>query len=122
MPLSIGSGYMQPEVRKLLYDMLHAAMGIEMFVDGRSRDDLDADLMLRLAIERQFEIIGEAMGRLRRIDVATAEQISEHQRIIGLRNVLIHGYDVVSNDIIWGIVQNKLPTLRRELEELLKSP
>lgn len=122
MPLSIGSGYMQPEVRKLLYDMLHAAMGIEMFVDGRSRDDLDADLMLRLAIERQFEIIGEAMGRLRRIDAATAEQISEHQRIIGLRNVLIPGYDVVSNDIIWGIVQNKLPTLRRELEELLKSP
>jgi len=112
---------MQPEVRKLLYDMLHAAMGVEMFVDERSREDLDTDLMLRLAIERQFEIIGEAMGRLRRVDPGTADRISEHKRIIGLRNVLIHGYDVRSNDVTWSIVQNKLPMLRRELEDLLKS-
>lgn len=102
---------MQPDVQKLLYDMLSAALGIEMFVAGRTRDDLDSDLMLRLAIERQFEIIGEAMGRLRRIDKSVADQISEHRGIISLRNVLIHGYDRVNNDITWGIIQNKLPVL-----------
>ena len=74
--------------------------------------------MLRSAIERQFEIIGEALNRLKRLDPETAVRISDYQRIIDFRNVLAHGYDVVSDQVVWDIVQNKLPDLRREIDEL----
>ena len=110
---------MQPEVRKLLFDMLHAVLGVDMFVAGRTMEDFKADLMLRLAVERQFEIIGEALGRLVKTDETTAQRISEHRRIIGFRNVLIHGYDDIDDEITWRIVQDKLPVLRKELQTLL---
>jgi uncharacterized protein with HEPN domain len=111
---------MQPESRGPLLDMLHAANGIATFVSGKTRADFESDLMLRLAVERQFEIIGEALTRLRKIDPSTAERISEYQKIISFRNVLIHGYDAISNDVTWRIVEEKLPILRHELEDLLK--
>jgi uncharacterized protein with HEPN domain len=111
---------MQPETRKLLFDMQHAVLGIEMFVAGKSLNDYESDLMLRSAVERQLEIIGEAMTRLRKIDCALCNQITESQRIIGFRNVLIHGYDAITNSITWSIIQTKLPVLRTELDVMLK--
>ena len=63
---------MPPEVRKLLFDMQHGVLGIGMFVAGKTLDDFNNDLMLRLAVERQFEIIGEALGRLRKVDPVLA--------------------------------------------------
>lgn len=74
---------MRRESRKLLFDMKHAASGIELFVDGRSVEDMKQDAMLRLAVERQFEIIGKAMNRLRRTDLATAESGFVHGRRCG---------------------------------------
>src|SRR5687768_17219476 len=71
-------------------------------------------------MERQFEIIGEALNRLLRVDPDTAARISEHRRIIGFRNVLIHGYDAVDNAITWRIIQEKLPVLLAELGVLLE--
>ena len=111
---------MQPDSRKHLFDAQQAAAGVMMFTAGKTREDYESDLMLRLAVERQFEIIGEAPTRIRRLDAELLERISEHQRIIRFRNVLIHGYDSINNDIARGIVQEKLPMLRQELEELLK--
>lgn len=110
---------MLPETQKLLFDMQHAALGIAMFVDGKTFGDYESDLMLRSAVERQFEIIGEAMTRLRKSDPATLQMISESHRIIGFRNVLIHGYDNVTHSITWAVIENKLPILKRELDELL---
>src|SRR5438132_85694 len=104
---------MLPETRKLLFDVQHAALGISMLVQGRTLQDYESDLMLRSAVERQFEIIGEAISRLRKIDPTTFAAISESDRIIGFRNVLIHGYDVVTHSITWTIIQDKLPILQR---------
>jgi len=109
-------------VRALLFDMQQAASGVAAFTQNKSRDDFKSDLMLRRAVERQFEIIGEAMTRLRNLSSETAEKIAEYRGIISFRNVLIHGYDQINDDITWQIVIEKLPVLRIELETLLQEP
>jgi uncharacterized protein with HEPN domain len=62
--------------------------------------------------------MGEALNRLKRIDPDTVARISDYQRIIDFRNVLARGYDVVSDEIVWDIVQSKLPELRQNIDEL----
>lgn len=111
---------MPPEVRSRLFDMQHAASGIAMFTAGKLLEDYKADRMLRSAVERQFEILGEALTKLRALDPEIAERISDQRKIVSFRNVLIHGYDSVDDEITWRIVTEKLPILQRELEELLK--
>lgn len=78
------------------------------------------DALLRSAVERQFEIIGEALARLARLDETLASRISEYRRIIAFRNILIHGYADVDHHIVWDIIESKLPTLRREVTTLLE--
>jgi uncharacterized protein with HEPN domain len=112
---------MQPEVKSLLVDIQHAVAGIDLFVVGKSLEDFNADLMLRRAVERQFEIIGEAVTRMRKVNPAVADSISESHGIVSFRNVLSHGYDTVRNPITWRIILEKLPVLRREVDELLKN-
>jgi uncharacterized protein with HEPN domain len=75
--------------------------------------------MLRSAVERQFEIIGEALAQLAKLDVKIVARISEHRRIIAFRNILIHGYADIDERLVWDIVQAKLPVLRQEIETLL---
>lgn len=71
------------------------------------------------AVERDFEIIGEALNRIKRIDERVMDTISEAHRIIGFRNVLIHGYDMVDDRIVWNAIENHLPVLTREIQKLL---
>ena len=78
--------------------------------------------MLRPAIERQFEIIGEAMSRLPKLSPETVQRISEYRGIISFRNVLSHGYDAVNTDTTWQIIQHKLPVPRREVDGMLNEP
>jgi uncharacterized protein with HEPN domain len=78
--------------------------------------------MLRAAVERQFEIIGEALAQLAKRDANLAAHIGEHRRIIAFRNILIHGYADVDNKLVWDIVETKLPVLRREIGVLLSEP
>ena len=75
--------------------------------------------MLRAAVEREFEIIGEAMTQLARVDKAVATRISEYQRIIAFRNVLIHEYADVDDRLVWGVIETNLSTLVREIDALL---
>ncbi|MGC1272163.1 MAG: HepT-like ribonuclease domain-containing protein [Planctomycetaceae bacterium] len=110
---------MRLEARKLLQDVSNAAARIVRFTAGKALQDYSGDDFLRSAVERQFEIIGEALNRLRRDDPATAERVTAIDRIIGYRNVLAHGYDTVDDEISWDAVEFKLPVLRREVEELL---
>ena len=75
------------------------------------------DLRTKRAVERNIEIIGEAMNRILKIDSELV--ISNSRKIVDVRNRIIHGYDSVSDDVIWGIVIRNLPILQKEVEELL---
>jgi len=110
---------MRLEARKYLFDMQQAAEHIARFTAGRTFEDYAADPMLRSAVERQFEILGEALGKLRKLDPELAGRISDHRRIIAFRNVLIHGYDAILDEVVWGVVETQLPALRVTLAELL---
>ncbi len=110
---------MQLEVKKYLYDIQQAAALVTAFVADRNFADFEADPMLRSAVERQFEIMGEAMSRLAKLDPTVVSQISEVRRIIAFRNILIHGYADVDPRIVWGVAESNLPTLAREVAGLL---
>ena len=112
---------MRPEIAKLLHDMMSAAERIERFVKGKGFEDYVSDELLRSGVERQFEIIGEAMTRLVKLDEPVAKQISEYRKIAGFRNALVHGYDSIDDETSWGIIEQKLPLLRIELDALLKA-
>jgi len=71
-------------------------------------------------VERQFEIIGEALNQLSRVDTQVAATILDLPRIVAFRNVLIHGYAGVDNRMVWGVTEGRLPSLRATLEKLLK--
>jgi len=78
--------------------------------------------MLRSAVERQFEIIGEALSQLTKIAPELAAQIPDLPRIVAFRNILIHGYAVVDNEIVWRAAQENLPELAVILHRLLEAP
>ena len=111
---------MRLEARKYLYDIEQAAARLEGFVAGKTLEDYLAHAMLRAAVERQFEIIGEALRRLAKEDPEIVVRIRDHQRIIAFRNILIHGYADVDDRVVWDVLQTKLPTLLREVEALLE--
>lgn len=113
---------MRRETKKYLGDIAQAAELIAQFTAGKTFDDYMADAMLRAAVERQFEIIGEALVQLTKRDSTVAARIGEHQRIIAFRNVLIHGYSNVDNLLVWGVVESKLDALRRDVTKLLAEP
>jgi uncharacterized protein with HEPN domain len=111
---------MPPDTAKLLHDMKSASERIGRFVAGKTFQHYVADELLRSGVERQFEIIGEAMTRLMKVDPDLAKQITDYRKIAGFRNALVHGYDSIDDVISWGIITSKLPVLHRELEALLQ--
>lgn len=104
---------------KLLQDIIDAGRAIEQFTSGRVLSDLQSNLMLRSAVERQFEIIGEALRRLHAADPAFASRIRRSSEIISFRNIIAHGYDVVDTTVVWGIIEDDLPALLAEVLALL---
>ena len=111
---------MRPESKKLLEDMRRASSSIAKIVLGRTIEQFRAEQELRWAVERGFEIVGEALSQLRKIDPSLAESITDWRAIIGFRNVLIHGYSVVDADKTWDIASNELPILITQIEQLLR--
>lgn len=89
-------------------------------LEDKTLADYYADRLLRQAVERNLEIVGEAVRRLRRDDPDTASRLSEYERIIAFRNVLIHGYDLVDDELVWDTIETKLPVLLSEVEGLLQ--
>jgi uncharacterized protein with HEPN domain len=110
---------MRPETVAALLHVQHSARLIRDTTKHIDYDDFVGDELLRLAVERSFEIIGEAVNRIGRHDQATIARISEAQRIVALRNVIVHGYDVIKYSRLWEIIHSYLPNLLREVEALL---
>ena len=104
---------------KYLRDILDAIGFLQSFVVGRNMDDLATDLGFRYAVERALEIIGEAIVHLAKSSPDIAERISERQRIVGFRNILVHAYDIIQVDILKLVIEVKLPILKGEAENLL---
>lgn len=111
----------QRDVRAYLLDIEQACGLIVEFTAKKSLADYLADPMLRAAVERQFEIVGEALNRALDLDPGIAVGVTESPLIIAFRNRLIHGYATIANETVWGVVQGKLPTLQREVAALLKN-
>ena len=109
---------MTDEIRKNLFDIRESIYSIEAYL-GEKRDFnvYIKNKMLRRAIEREFEIIGEAMNRIDKLD--STIEISGKIQIIGMRNRVIHSYDKVDDEIVWGTIIRHLPVLKAEVEKLL---
>ena len=112
---------MRLESAKLLEDIRVAAGDALSMAAGKTYEEYVANKQLRYAVERCFEIAGEALSQLNKVDPTLAQRITDWRAIIGFRNVLIHGYAVVQHDKTWDIVTNELPVLLREATELLAS-
>jgi uncharacterized protein with HEPN domain len=110
---------MRPEALALLEDIRAAAERIVGFAAARSAHELETDILLRSAVERQFEIVGEAMNRLLKLDAGTATNIPDHRAIIAFRNRLIHGYNEIDYEVVWEAIQASLPNLLATVKELL---
>jgi uncharacterized protein with HEPN domain len=110
---------MRLEARKYLYDIQEAAGLADQFTAGKDFAEYQRNPMLRLAVERAFAIIGEALTQLARIDPAVAERITDFRSIIAFRNILTHAYAQIDDRLVWGIVESKLPVLSSEVAALM---
>ncbi|MCX6273271.1 MAG: DUF86 domain-containing protein [Bacteroidetes bacterium] len=110
---------MDREIKTWLFDAISSIEEIEHFLPQGERvfESYKNDLKTKRAIERNLEIIGEAIKRV--FDKDSNIEISNSKKIIGLRNRIIHGYDVISDELIWGIIINDLPKLKEEIGKLL---
>ena len=84
----------------LLEDIPHAAQRIQDFTSGRSLSDYQTNELLRAGVERFYIVIGEALSRLEKVDVNLTNQIMDYRKIIGFRNVLVHGYKMIDDQIV----------------------
>jgi uncharacterized protein with HEPN domain len=103
---------MADELLKHPYDIREAASAIFRFIRGKTFDDYAHDELLQSSIERKFEIIGEALHRIRGDEPTILDKIREHRNIVSFRNILAHGYDNIDNRIVWGIIEEDLGQLK----------
>ena len=110
---------MDNNIKTWLYDILSSINEIESYYIDTPKifEIYQNDLRTKRAVERNIEIIGEAMNRILKLDSKII--ISNSRKIVDVRNRISHGYDSVSDDVIWGIVIRNLPVLQKEVEELL---
>jgi uncharacterized protein with HEPN domain len=110
---------MRPEVAKFLQDVDQAAALLEGFTRGKSFADYEAEALLRAGVERQFIVIGEALMQAAKLEPTLGQWIPALPQIVGFRNVLVHGYAVVQNRTVWGIVETEVAILRLQVRSLL---
>ncbi len=109
---------MRHEVKKYLFDIISCIQNIEMFIDSTDFDGFKKNIMLQHAVERDLEIIGEAMNNI--LKIYPEIKITNARRIVDTRNRLIHGYDGIQRSQVWDIVITHLPILKVEAQSLLK--
>lgn len=112
---------MNPTTHANLADVLDSCLFIQTTCATRTFDDYQKDRMFRRAIEREFEIVGESLKRIRDDEKTVFDSIPHSGSIVGFRNRLTHGYDSIDDAIVWGIVSGHLPLLISEIEAALNS-
>lgn len=110
---------MRPDSAAFLWDALDAVKAVRDFTAGADFEGYAGDLKLRSAVERQFEILGEALNNLRKTDPDTAARVPEVEKIIGMRNVIAHEYGSVDQVLLWAAVERRVPRLIDVLTALL---
>jgi uncharacterized protein with HEPN domain len=110
---------MRPESGKYRFDIREAANLILQFTRDKTFEEYLDDPLLSSGVERQFEIIGEAVSQLSRVDPETITKISDYTSIISFRNILIHGYAQVNDRVVWGLIDTRLLTLLQEVSSLI---
>jgi hypothetical protein len=110
---------MKPQFRENLETVIEQGMGILSFVSGMTFESYMSDDKTKLAVERSFEIIGEALNRAYKLDPEAVDSIADYRKIISFRNILAHCYDSIEDRIVWGIIEDSLPSLLRDVSVLL---
>ncbi len=111
---------MDDDVAKWLFDAFQASKYIRDFLKGKTYEDYRSDALLKSGVERQFEIIGEALKRVRDKNEVFIEEIQGWRGAISFRNILAHGYEDIDDELVWGIIEDDLPILTEDLEARLK--
>jgi uncharacterized protein with HEPN domain len=111
---------MQRDARSWLWDAKNAAEAIQSFAAGLDADSYAASELVHSAVERKFEIIGEALNQLSKAEPALAGRIPELAQVVAFRNQLIHGYATVDHDRVWRVIITSLPTMQSTLAALLQ--
>ena len=110
---------MERDPRAYLWDIQQAAIGIQDFIADRDFAAYDASRLVRAAVERQFEIIGEALSQLLKRAPELAARLPDYRRAIAFRNLLIYGYHPIDHAEVWDIIQTALPDLQVGVTALL---
>ena len=113
---------MRRDPRCYLWDALRATGSIQAFVRGKTYEAFVEDDLVRSVVERQLQIIGEALSQLAKVDPQIASNVAELGRIIAFRNILLHGYAAIDYDTVWRLIEDKLPELQANLSALLGAP
>jgi len=109
---------MQPEVTKFLHDVRQACERLQRFTAGKSFADYQQDEEKQAAVERQFITLGEALAQASKVDPTLPQSITAFGQIIAFRNILVHGYASVRHETVWGVIENDLAVLMKEVENL----
>jgi uncharacterized protein with HEPN domain len=110
---------MQRDSRAFLWDVREAALAIQTFTTGLDVTAYENNELVQAAVERKFEVIGEALNQLSKLDATMAAQLPDLPQIVAFRNQLIYGYATVNPSTVWTIAQNSLPGLISAVQALL---
>ena len=112
---------MEHSPKAYLFDIKQACDEIEEFTHSMTYQEYSGNALVKAAVERKFLMIGEALMRLKRENPEILETITNHEKIIGFRNVLVHGYDMIDDATVWSAIKDGIPPLRRKVENLLST-
>ena len=110
---------MQRDPRAFLWDVREAALAIQSFTQGMDAMAFENNELVQAAVERKFEVIGEALNQLSKLDASMAAQLPDLPHVVAFRNQLIHGYATVNPRTVWGISRKSLPNLITAVQGLL---
>lgn len=110
---------MERDANTHLFDVVENCKRITEFIGKIDFETYFHDELIKSAVERRFINIGESLSRLKHTDLTIFSKIASAQRIVGFRNILVHGYESISDQLVWGIIKENLPELQAACEKLL---